>query len=122
MTPTHLAVLLLDVARFTKNSGDLPTQEWIAARVDLTTAEVYGRRRSPERLAGAIAEALLDAGCDLDFGRFGVEPNDQGDYDASEVWDLLAAELTNQLDQYDIAGDERDQLKALVRAEFVTRF
>ena len=117
MTPKNLAALLYDVACFTKASGEPPDQEWIEARTDLETAEVYDRLLHPERLAGDIAEALLDAGGDLDFERYNIDPDD-----ADEVWDQLYAALIYRLDEHDLTGDERDRMKGLVHDQFLTRY
>ena len=122
MTTKNLAALLYDVACFTTANGEPPDQEWIEERTDSEIAEVYDRLLHPERLAGDIAEALLDAGGDLDFERYDIEPNDEGDYDAADVWDLLHTDLTHQLDEHDITGDERDRMKGLVHDQFLARY
>ncbi len=122
MTAKTLAELLYDLTCFTKETGEPPDQEWIEDRTDPETAAVYDRLLHPENIAVDIAEALLDMGEDLDFERYGIEPNDQGDYDADEVWSWLSEELTRQLDEYDLTGDERDRMKGLVHDQFFARY
>ena len=117
MTPKQLAELLFDVATFTKTSGGLPEQSWIEERVDTATAEVYGRLLDPSPIVCAITDAMLDAGADLDFERYNIDPDDP-----QACWDELTSQLTDLLDEHDLAGDERHRMRDLVETEFFAKF
>lgn len=117
MTPKELAEILFDVATFTKTNGNLPEQSWIEELIDTETAEAYGRLINPEAIVDAITTALLDAGADLDFERYDIDPEDP-----QACWDELTPQLTDLLDEYDLTGDERHRMRELVEAEFFAKF
>lgn len=117
MTPKELAEILFDVATFTKTNGNLPEQSWIEELIDIETAKVYGRLLDPSSIVSIITDALLDAGADLDFERYDIDPND-----SDECWDRLSPQLNDLLDEHDLTGDERHRMRELVEAEFFIKF
>ncbi len=117
MTPKELAEILFDVATYTKTSGGIPEHSWIEELVDEETAKVYGRLLNPDAIVDAITTALLDAGADLDFERYGIDPEDP-----QACWDELTPQLIDLLDEHDLIGDERHRIRELVEAEFFAKF